>query len=77
MDRLNSFVAALQVLAQQPDSGNRQYLAEKQINEYVQAEVAALKAALERLAKAIDARAKQGGDWSMIRTYVQTCLEGA
>jgi hypothetical protein len=74
MDRLRSCMEVLRLLSRQPDSGNRLCLAEKQMNEYLQQEVAALKAALVGLGKAIDEEAKQGGDWSMMRTYVREFL---
>jgi hypothetical protein len=43
----------------------------------LQNEIDALRAALERLGKAIDeeARMGQGEDWSLMVGYVQSCLE--
>ena len=47
------------------------------INDYLKNEINALRAALERIGKAIDedGRKGQGGDWSLMVGYVQSCLE--
>jgi hypothetical protein len=52
-------------------------LAEREINDYLQNEIDALRAALERLGRAIDeeARKGQGEDWSLMVGYVQSCFE--
>ena len=65
MDGLQMCVEALRLLSKQPDSDNRQYLAEKRINEYLGREIEALRASLERLEKAIDDEVSRGGDWGL------------
>jgi hypothetical protein len=48
-------------------------LAEREINDYLKPEIDALKAAIERVGKAIDEEAAkgQGEDWSLMVGYVQ------
>ncbi len=74
MAQLRKFMEVLRVLVRQPASANRQHLVEREINQYLRDEVGDKKASLERLSAAIDEEAKQGGDWRMIREYVQLCL---
>jgi len=52
-------------------------LAEREINDYLRSEIDALKAAIERVGKAIDEEAanSQGEDWSLMVGYVQSCRE--
>ena len=52
-------------------------LAEQAINDYLRNEIEALRAALERIGKAIDEEAAKGRgeDWSLMVGYVQACVE--
>ena len=77
MDQLQKCMDVLRRLAKEPDDPNWVVLAEQEINEYLQNEVAALKAALERVGNAIDKEAGKGKgeDWSLMVGYVQSCLE--
>ena len=52
-------------------------LAEREINDYLKPEIDALKAAIERIGKAIDEEVAkgQGEDWSLMVGYVQSCRE--
>jgi hypothetical protein len=74
MAQLRKFMEALRVLMGQPASPNRQHLIEREINQYLRDAVGDKKASLELLGAAIDSEAKQGGDWRIMREYVQLCL---
>jgi hypothetical protein len=67
----------LRRLAKETEDPNSVILAEQAINDYLQNEIDALRAALERISKAIDDedRKGQGEDWSLMVGYVQSCLE--
>ncbi len=75
MDQLRECIDVLRHLAKAEP--NRQVLAEQRIK-YLQEEVAVLRASLVRLSKAIDDEAEkgQGKDWSLIRAYVHSCING-
>ena len=77
MDRLRLCIEALRRLATEADDPNCVVLAEGKINSYLQNEIDALRAALERVSKAIDEEAAkgQGEDWSLMVGYVQSCRE--
>jgi hypothetical protein len=77
MDRLRLCIEALRRLAKEADDPNCVVLAEREINSYLQNEIDALRAALERVSKAIDEEAAkgQGEDWSLMVGYVQSCRE--
>jgi hypothetical protein len=77
MDRLNVTVDALRQLAKEADDPDCVLLAEREINDYLKTEIDALKAAIERIGKAIDEEAAmgQGEDWSLMVGYVQSCRE--
>src|ERR1700730_691561 len=77
MDRLRLCIEALRGLAKEADDPNCVVLAEREINSYLQNEIDALRAALERVSKAIDEEAAkgQGEDWSLMVGYVQSCRE--
>ena len=77
MDRLRLCLEALRRLAKEPEDPNCVFLAEQAINDYLKNEIDALKAALERVGKAIDEEAAkgQGEDWSLMVGYVQSCRE--
>jgi hypothetical protein len=77
MDRLRKCVDVLRRLAKEPDDPDCVVLAEQAINDYLRKEIEALRAALERVCKAIDDEAAKGRgeDWSLMVGYVQGCLE--
>jgi hypothetical protein len=77
MDRLRLCIEALRRLAKETDDPNCVVLAERQINDYLQNEIDGLRAALERVGKAIDEEAGkgQGEDWSLMVGYIQSCRE--
>jgi hypothetical protein len=77
MDRLRLCMEALRRLPKEPEDPNCVFLAEQAINDYLKNEIDALKAALERVGKAIDEEAAkgQGEDWSLMVGYVQSCRE--
>ena len=77
MDRLEKCVDVLRRLAKEPDDPDCVVLAEQAINDYLRKEIEALRAALERIGKAIDEEAANGRDedWSLMVGYVQACLE--
>jgi hypothetical protein len=77
MDRLQLCMEELRRLANETEDLDCVILAEQAINDYLKNEINALRAALERIGKAIDeeARMGQGGDWSLMVGYVQSCLE--
>jgi hypothetical protein len=77
MDRLKASMDVLRRLAKETDDPNCVVLAEREINDYLRSEIDALKAAIERVGKAIDEEAanSQGEDWSLMVGYVQSCRE--
>jgi hypothetical protein len=77
MDRFQLCMEELRRLAKETEDLDCVVLAEHAINAYLQNEIDALRAALERVGKAIDeeARKGQGEDWSLMVGYVQSCLE--
>ena len=77
MDRLKVCMDVLRRLAKQADDPNLVVLAEREINDYLKPEIDALKAAIERVGKAIDEEAAkgQGEDWSLMVGYAQSCRE--
>ena len=75
MDQLRLCMNVLRLVARQPAHDNRQLLLKRQINGYLRRETADPRASLERLANAIDDETWEGGDWSPIRAYVQSCLD--
>ena len=77
MDRLNVSMDVLRRLVKEADDPNSVVLAERAINDYLKPEIDALKAAIERVGKAIDEEAakRQGEDWSLMVGYVQLCRE--
>ena len=77
MDRLNVSMDVLRRFAKEADDPNCVVLAERAINDYLKPEIDALKAAIERIGKAIDEEAAkgQGEDWSLMVGYVQSCRE--
>ena len=68
MDRFKVCMDVLRRLAKQADDPNFVVLAEREINDYLKPEIEALKAAIERVGKAIDEEAAkgQGEDWSLM-----------
>ena len=77
MDQLRLCLETLRRLAKETEDPSCVVLAEREIHDYLQNEIDALRAALERLGKAIDeeARKGQGEDWSLMVGYVQSCRE--
>ena len=77
MDRLQKCIDALRRLAKEPDDPDCAALAEQTINDCLRKEIEALKAALEKVGRAIDEEAANGPgeDWSLMVGYVQACLE--
>ena len=77
MDRLQLCMEELRRLAKETEDPNSVILAEQAINDYLQNEIDALRAALERISKAIDDEDRKGQDedWSLMAGYVQSCLE--
>ena len=77
MDRLQLCMEELRRLAKETEDPDCVVSAEQAINDYLQNEIDALRAALERVSKAIDEEAAkgQGEDWSLMVGYVQACLE--
>ena len=76
MDQLRKCVEVLRRLAKEPDDPDCVVLAEQAIND-LRTEIEALRAALERIGKAIDEEAAKGRgeDWSLMVGYVQACVE--
>lgn len=74
MVRLKTCMDALRLLAKQPESPNRVHLAERNINEYLQAEAATWRASLDRLSDAIDKEAEpfRGTNyfWIVVKDFV-------
>ena len=77
MDHLNVSMDVLRRLAKDPDDPDCVVLAEQTINDYLRNEIEALRAALERIGKAIDEEAAKcrDEDWSLMVGCVQACLE--
>ena len=77
MDRLNVSMDVLRRLAKEADDPSCVVVAERAINDYLKSEIDAVKAAIERIGKAIDEEAAkgQGEDWSLMVGYVQSCRE--
>ena len=77
MDRLRLCLETLRRLAKETEDPSCVVLAEREINDYLQNEIDALRAALERVSKAIDEEAAkgQGEDWSLMVGYVQSYRE--
>ena len=75
--RIYTSMDVLRRLAKEADDPNCVVLAERAINDYLKSEIDALKAAIERIGKAIDEDAAkgQGEDWSLMVGYVQSCRE--
>jgi hypothetical protein len=67
MDRLTVSMDVLRRLANEADNPNCMVLAERAINDYLKSEIDALKAAIERIGKAVDEDAAKGRgeDWSL------------
>jgi hypothetical protein len=65
----------LRLVARQHVDASRQLSLQRQIIGYLRRETADPRASLERLANAIEEEAKEGGDWSPMRDYVQSCLD--
>ncbi len=79
MDRLQSCVEALRVLARTNDP-NRVVLIEREVSDYLNAEIGGKERSLARLRKAIHdeaAEGRQGEDWSGATDYVRSLLRGA
>jgi hypothetical protein len=76
MDQLRLCMNVLRLVARQHADANRQLLLQRQIDGYLRREAADPRASLERLANAINEEAEEGGDWSPIRDYVQSRLDG-
>jgi hypothetical protein len=78
MDKLQTCIGSLRVLARQEDP-NRQVLVEKVINEFLREDVdSTVLASVERIGKAIDAEANKnviGEDWTIMQNYVRWCHE--
>ena len=68
MDRLNVSMDVPRGLAKEANHPNCVVLAEREINDYLKTEIDALKAAIERIGKAIDEEVAkgQGEDWSLM-----------
>ena len=77
MDRLKVSIDVLRRLAKEANGPDCVVLADREINDYLKPEIDALKAAIERVGKAIDEEAArgQGDDWSLMVGYVQSCRE--
>ena len=77
MDRLQKCIDVLRRLAKEPDDPDGVVLAEQAINDYLRKDIEALRAALEKVGKAIDEEAANGPgeDWSLMVGYVQSCRE--
>jgi hypothetical protein len=78
MDRLQICMDALRVLARTNDP-NRVVLIERQINDYLDAEIGGKERSLARLRKAIHDEAtegRQGEEWSIASDYVRSRLRG-
>jgi hypothetical protein len=74
LDQFRLCMNVLRLLAKQTAAVNCQLLVKRQIDGYLRREAADPKASLERLSAAIDNEAQQGGDWTMMQDYVQSCL---
>jgi hypothetical protein len=75
MDRLKICMEALRLLAKLPESPNRVPLAERRINEYLQAESATPRSSLSRLCVAIEREAEpfRGTNhfWIVVEEFVR------
>jgi hypothetical protein len=76
MDQLPLCMNVLRLVARQHARSDRRLLVRRQINGYLRREATDPRASLERLTNAIDEEAEEGGDWSPIRDYVQSRLDG-
>ena len=80
MDRLKVSMDVLRRLAKEANDPNCVVLAEREINDYLKPEIDALKAAIERVGKAIDerpqrVREKIGASWWVtFSRVVRSCL---
>jgi hypothetical protein len=75
LDQLRLCMNVLRLVARQHVDASRQLSLQRQIIGYLRRETADPRASLERLANAIEEEAKEGGDWSPMRDYVQSCLD--
>ena len=75
MDQLRLCMNVLRLLSRQHVDTSRHLSLQRQIIGYLRRETADPRASLERLANAIKEEAKEGGDWSPMRDYVQSCLD--
>ena len=77
MDQLRKCVEVLRRLAKEPDDPDCVVLAEQAINDYLRNEIEALRAALERIGKAIDEEAAKGRGERLEPDgrLVQACVE--
>ena len=66
MDRLQKCIDVLRRLAKEPDDPDGVVLAEQAINDYLRKDIEALRAALEKVGRAIDEKAANGPgeDWA-------------
>ncbi len=78
IDRLQTCMDTLRVLAKQSDNLNSEALTGKRINEFVHGEVPGGRAPIQRLAQAIeiaDAEKREGEDWTIAKRYVRSLLQ--
>jgi hypothetical protein len=78
MDRLETCIDRLRMLAEQSDNPNFIVVTRRRINEFVNTEIPGGRASIERLAQAIDVadtEKRQGEDWTVAKEYVCSLLQ--
>ena len=80
MDRLETCIDTLRMVAEQSDNPNFIVVTRRQINEFVNAEIPGGRVSIERLARAIEvaeAEKRQDEDWTVAKEYVRSLLQRA
>jgi hypothetical protein len=78
MDRLETCIDTLRMVAEQSDNPNFIVVTKRLINEFVNAEIPGGRPSIERLAQAIEvaeAEKRQGEDWTVAKEYVCSLLQ--
>jgi hypothetical protein len=81
MDRLETCIDTLRMVAEQSDNPNFIVVTRKRINEFVNAEIPGGRVSIERLARAIEVaeaeKRRQDEDWTAAKEYVRSLLQRA
>jgi hypothetical protein len=79
MDRLETCIDTLRMVAEQSDNPNFILVTRRRINEFVNTEIPGGRVSIERLARAIEVAEaeKRHEDWTVAKEYVRSLLQRA